>query len=265
VDRQGLYISGLTKQSFTVLDDKAPQEIAFFGDADEPISIGIIFDLSGSMTGEKIGRARTALAHFIQTSSDSDEYSLIGFDSHARLLADRTRDADMLLRKLDSVTPRGSTALYDGLYLGVEKVMQGAHPKKALLLITDGGENDSRYTRSELHEFLEESGVILYSVCVLDRINLAGKAGFRVQNLLKGLSAVTGGRAFFPDSAAEMDEMFERIALELRHQYSIGYRPSNFITDGRWHRVKVKVTTPAAFPHLTVRSKEGYYAFTAAH
>ncbi len=263
-DRAGRCVTGLDKNRFTVFDDKVLQEISFFSDADAPVSVGIIVDVSGSMRGGKIDRAREALSRFIQTSDTSDDYFLIGFNSEAQLLVDRTRDADAVLRQLTRVQPQGQTALYDAVYLGVEKVTGGAHHKRALLLISDGGENDSRHGFGELRSFLAESDVVLYSICVLDQIDLVGKAGGRVQGLLNRLSEATGGRAFYPQSGEEMDETFERIALELRHQYAIGYRPRDFRNDGRWHRVKVKVRPPGGAARLFVRSKEGYYALVRA-
>src|SRR6185295_8335760 len=142
-DTYGRYVSGLGKGAFTVLDEKKPQEITFFSDDDAPVSVGVIFDLSGSMSGDKIKRAREALAKFVQTSHISDEYFLIGFNSSAQLLLDKTRDGNAVLDKLAFVETRGQTALYDAVYLGVEKVQRGAHPKRALLVISDGQDNNS--------------------------------------------------------------------------------------------------------------------------
>ncbi|HKC62064.1 MAG TPA: VWA domain-containing protein, partial [Pyrinomonadaceae bacterium] len=253
-DQQGRLVSGLPKSAFTVFDEKQPQEITFFGDDDAPVSVGIIFDISGSMRGKKMERAREALARFIQTSHPDDEYSLIGFSSRAEVLIERTRDADAVLNKVTQAEPQGNTALYDALYLGIEKLQRGTYPKQVLLLITDGGENDSRYTFKEVRNSLAESGVVLYSIFVLDRAGLPDKTGMRVLDELDELSKLTGGRSFYSQSSEKLDEFFERTALELRHQYSIGYRPRNFIADGRWHRLKVKVTPPVGFMRLIVSS-----------
>lgn len=259
-DAEGRSVSGLDKSAFTVLDDKAPQEISFFSDADAPASVGIVFDVSGSMSGDKIMRAREALARFVETSHDQDEYFLVDFSSRARLLLDRTRDADAVLSKFTYVQPRGDTALYDAAYLGIEKVMGGAHAKRAILLISDGEDNNSRHTFKELRRRLQESGVVVYSIGV--GMNYLPRA--TGAETLKKLASVSGGKAFFPGSAAEMIKAFERIAVELRRRYSVGYRPSNFAADGKWHRVKVKVLPPRGAPRLFVRSREGYYAITSA-
>lgn len=259
-DTYGRYVSGLNKNAFAIFDEKQPQEITFFSDDDAPVSVGVIFDVSGSMSGDKIKRARDALSRFIQTSHNSDEYFLIGFNQRAQLLLDKTRDGNAVLDKLTFVQTRGQTALYDACYLGVEKVQRGLHPKRALLLISDGQDNNSRYTFTELRKLLKESDVTLYGIGILSGSDAGSSMGMEGQGILDELANVSGGKAFFPRSAAEMDDIFEQIALELRHQYSIGYRPPNFVSDGKWHKIKVKVTPPRGLPRLFVRSKEGYYS-----
>lgn len=259
-DNYGRYVTGLNKTAFAVQDDKAPQEITYFSDEDAPASVGVLFDVSGSMNGDKIMRARDALSRFIETSHDRDEYFLIGFNSRAQLLLDKTRDGDAVLNKLTFVETRGQTALYDACYLGVEKVTRGAHEKKAILVISDGQDNNSRYTFNELRRLLKESNVLIYAVGILGGNDPGSSLGMAGQGILDELASVSGGKAFFPNTTAEMNEIFERIALELRHQYSIGYRPPNFTGDGKWHKLKIKVTPPRGMSRLFVRSKEGYFA-----
>jgi len=263
-DTYGRFVSGLNKNALTVLDDKKPQEITFFSDDDSPVSVGVIFDVSGSMSGDKVRRARDALSKFVQTSHNSDEYFLIGFNSRAQLLLDKTRDGNAVLDKMTFVQTRGNTALYDACYLGVEKVQRGAHPKRALLLISDGQDNNSRYTFNELRRLLKESDVVLYGIGILGGGDAGSSLGMEGQGILDELAGVSGGKAFFPRGPAEMDDIFEQIALELRHQYSIGYKPTNFSNDGRWHKVKVKVSPPRGLPRLFVRSKDGYYAIPSS-
>jgi Ca-activated chloride channel homolog len=259
-DLYGRFVSGLNRNAFTIFDDKQPQEITFFSDDDSPVSVGVIFDVSGSMSGDKVRRARDALSHFIQTSHDSDEYFLITFNNRSQLLLDRTRDGNAVLDKLTFVQTKSNTALYDACYLGVERVQRGTHSKRALLLISDGQDNNSRYTFNELRRVLKESDVVLYAVGILSGSDVGSSMGMQGQSILDELAGVSGGKAFYPRSAAEMDDIFEQIALELRHQYSIGYRPPNFVNDGKWHRIKVRVNPPRGLPRLFVRSKEGYYA-----
>src|SRR5258706_9829039 len=235
-DTYGRYVSGLGKGAFTILDEKKPQEITYFSDDDSPVSVGVIFDVSGSMGGDKIKRARDALSKFIQTSHNMDEYFLIAFNSRAQLLLDKTRDGNQVLDKLTFVQTRNNTALYDACYLGVEKVQHGAHPKRALLLISDGQTDNSRYTFNELRRLLKESDVVLYAVGILGGGDAGSALGMEGQGILDELANVSGGKAFFPRSAVEMDDIFEQIALELRHQYSIGYKPTNFVSDGKWQK-----------------------------
>jgi Ca-activated chloride channel family protein len=257
-DIYGRFVSGLGQNAFSIFDDKSQQDITFFSDEDSPVSVGILFDVSGSMSGDKVRRARDALAHFVQTSHDRDEYFLIGFNNRAQLLMDRTRDGNAVLDKLTFVQTKNNTALYDACYLGVERVQRGTHPKRALLLISDGQDNNSRYTFNELRRVLKESDVVLYAVGILGGSDVGSSMGMEGQGVLDDLASVSGGKAFYPRSAAEMDDIFEQIALELRHQYSVGYRPPSF--DGKWHRIKVKVAPPRGLPRLFWRSKEGYFA-----
>ena len=258
-DDQGRYVPGLSKKEFTITDNKAPQEISFFSDADSPVSVGIVFDVSGSMSGNKIERAQAALTGFIETSHQEDEYFLIGFNSQPQLLLNRSRSAEAVIDKLTFVKPQGSTALYDATYLALEHVTRGSHKKRALLIISDGQDNNSRYTFSQLRRALKESDVLIYAVGIEgptpgDVLDVFGKM------LLSELAVSSGGRMFFPANTAALIEALETIALELRHQYSIGYRPSNFVADSKWHRVKVKVSPPRELKRVFVRSREGYYA-----
>lgn len=259
-DNFGRYVSGLNKNAFTIIDNGVEQEITYFSDTDAPVSVGILFDVSGSMSSEKIVKAKNALERFVNTSHPSDEYFLISFNERATLVMDRTRDGEAVLRKFTLIKSGGNTALYDAVYLGVEKVTRGTHQKKAIIIISDGQDNSSRYSFGEVRRMLKETDVIIYSVGILDGRDAGTQDGMQGQAFLDELSAVTGGKAFFPQSNVEMDEIFERIALELRHQYSIGYTPPDFQPNGKWRKVKVKVKPPRGLPRLNVRSREGYYA-----
>ncbi|HEV7700221.1 MAG TPA: VWA domain-containing protein, partial [Pyrinomonadaceae bacterium] len=206
-DQYNRYVSGLAKNAFTITDNGQDQDITFFSDSDAPISVGIIFDISGSMSGEKIGKARKALERFISTSHPSDEYFLIAFNNRAQLLLDRTRDGEAVLRKLTLVQPKNNTALYDAVYLGVERVTRGSHQKRALLIISDGQDNSSRYNFGEVRRLIKESDVTTYAVGILDKGDV-GQLGMQGQAFLDELTSVTGGKAFYPQSDVEMDEIF---------------------------------------------------------
>jgi Ca-activated chloride channel homolog len=259
-DPYGRYVSGLSKNAFTVMDNNKEQEITFFSDSDAPVSIGILFDVSGSMSGDKIAKARKALEHFINTSHPMDEYFLIAFNSRAQLLLDRTRNGEAVLDKLTLVQPKQNTALYDACYLGIERVTRGSHQKKALLIISDGQDNNSRYTFNEVRRLMRESDVTVYAVGILGGSDAGSMLGMQGQAFLDELANVTGGKSFYPQTSVELDEIFERIALELRHQYSVGYTPKDFVPDGKWRRVRVRIKPPRGLPRLTVRGREGYYA-----
>ena len=264
-DLYGRYVSGLTKNAFTIFDNNQEQEITYFSDSDAPVSVGILFDVSGSMSGDKINKARTALKRFIGSSHPSDEYFLIAFNSRAQLVLDRTRSGDAVLEKLTLINPKQNTALYDAVYLGLERVTRGSHQKRALLIISDGQDNASRYNFGEVRRLMKESDVVTYAVGIIDGSDAGSSIGMQGQAFLDELTSVTGGKSFYPSSDIEMDEIFERIALELRHQYSIGYTPTNFQPDGKWRKVKTKVKPPRGLPRLNVRGREGYYATPASN
>ena len=154
-DAKGNYVLGLEKTAFTIQDDGSPQKITAFSDEDTPVSVAVVFDVSGSMSEAKIAQAKQALAGFIQTSHPLDEFFLVSFDSQAHLLLDRSRSGDAVLDKFTYFQTGGNTALYDALYLGLEKVSHGTFPRQAILLITDGEDNDSRYTFKEVHRRLQ--------------------------------------------------------------------------------------------------------------
>jgi Ca-activated chloride channel family protein len=255
-DERGRLISGLSKADFEVFEDQVRQEISHFSSADAPVSVAVIFDLSGSMSEKKLERAREALRRFIQTSHEQDEYALVGFNEQPRLLLDRACDGDALLQRLRGMRAGGHTALYDAVALGLERVSKGFYPKRALVIISDGEDNRSRVTFEQLRKMLRESDAIIYALGIGD-YELPRQTG---DENLKQLAEASGGRAFFPKGAEEMYEAFEQIALELRSQYSVGYAPSNFIANGKWRRIKVRVTVAGDARRWKVRSRAGYYA-----
>jgi Ca-activated chloride channel family protein len=258
-DKQYRQVSGLSKEHFEVFEDKVRQQIDFFSDEDRPASIGVIFDLSGSMKS-KLMRAREALQTFIQTSHNEDDFFLIGFNDRASLLAEFA-DGDAALRKLSYADATGRTALYDAAYLGVEKVKEGRHDRRALLIISDGQDNASRYNYGELKKLLKEADVQIYCIGISEEGMYAGSMmDQQGQVTLEEIARVTGGLAFYPKTFGEMEDAVTRIALVLRHQYSLGYVPVNEQRDGKWRKIKVRVNKPKGMPSLNVRAREGYYA-----
>lgn len=254
-DKQGHFIAGLDKGAFTVFDDKVPQEISHFSNQDAPLSVGVVFDLSGSMSGDKINQSKAALARFIQTSHEQDEYCLIGFNEGAHLLLEGARDGEAMLEKLARAQPHGNTAVYDAVAFSTEQVSRCRYPRRALIVISDGEDNRSRQSFGQLRRRLREADVTIYTIRI--GASLPRSIG---RIILDELATASGGKAFSPKSAEETDEAFEQIALELRRQYSIGFLPSQLVPDGRWHRLQVRVTPPAGYPRVVVRNREGYYA-----
>lgn len=257
MDPYGRFVSGLEKSNFEVYDDKIKQDIAFFNDDDAPITLGVIYDVSGSMEN-RVTRSLHALHRFVETSHVDDEFFLVGFNHKAQLLRDFTSNGESIVNSLTLVSPDGNTALYDAAYLGVQKVQQGRHTKRAILLISDGQDNHSRYTYRELRDLVKEADVQIYAIGIVDlwKDQEWGPYGLSV---LDELTRVTGGKAFFPTSDEELVDVCTQIALELRHQYSVGYYPTADIRDGRYHKLKVKVDPPPGLPRLSIRAKEGYF------
>ena len=255
-DREHRLVSGLGPDDFEVFENKVPQRIEYFRPADAPASVGVVFDVSGSMGGY-LGRARDALSEFVGTSHPDDDFFLIGFNDQARLLAEFS-DGDAVANKLTRMEANGSTALYDAVLLGIEQVRAGRHRRRALLVISDGEDNHSRHTFSQVRRALKEADVQVY--CVGISGNGPGRGGLFGQLALDSLAKVTGGKAFFVVTAAELEDVTARIALELRSQYSIGYTPADPRHDGKWREIKVRVKPLAGRPRLSVRAKSGYYA-----
>jgi Ca-activated chloride channel family protein len=259
-DPYGRFVTGLGKDHFELFDDKVKQQIAHFTDDDAPVSLGIVYDVSGSMK-ERVGRSIRALRRFIETSHADDDFFLIGFNDRAKLVQDFTTSGDSILGHLLFASPHGSTALYDAAYIAVEKVQQGRQSKKALLIISDGQDNNSRYTYKELRNRVKEADVQIYAIGITDPANDT-LAGFG-RSVLEEITRMTGGRAFFPNAynEPELVEICTRIALELRHQYSVGFYPTDIQSEAKWHKVQVKVNPPRGLGRLSLSYRDGYQSF----
>ena len=258
-DPQNRYVTGLDGDHFQIFEDRVEQDIEYFSAEDVPLSLGIVFDVSGSMK-DKLSIARDAAVAFLKTGSPEDEYFLAEFSAKPSIAQDFTTDISRLQNNLIFTEAKGMTALYDAVYLALEKVDEGANPKKALLMITDGEDNRSRYTFGNVREFVKESDVQIYSIGIVNNWNSQLAMGRTGRALIEELSEVTGGRSFFPNSVYELEDITTKIAVELKNQYVIGYLSTNEGKDGKWRKVQVKVNPPRGLPRLTVRAKQGYYA-----
>ena len=260
-DAQNRHISGLGKENFRVWEDKIEQEIQYFSTEDIPLSVGIIFDVSGSMANN-LTTARNAASTFLRMGDRDDEYFLVEFSDSPHLTADFTTDVTKLQNRLLLTNAKGSTSLYDALYLGLVQVTRGSNSRKAVLLITDGQDNHSRYSFSNVKEFAKEHDVQIYAIGLEDEFSAA--TGYIGRGLLEDLANLTGGRAFFPPSIYELENICALIGVDLKNQYVLGYRPLNHSSDGKWRKVQVKINKPGGMPALSVRAKTGYYAPTIA-
>ena len=264
-DPQNRYVTGLSSEHFQIWEDKVEQKIDYFSSEDTAISLGMVFDISGSME-EGLSAARDAAVTFLKRGSPEDEYFLVEFSDRARVAEDFTSDIARLQNHLIFSPAKGRTALLYALYLALAKVKEGRNPRKAVLMITDGEDNHSRYSFSDVKEFAREQDVQLYAIGIVE----GGYVDYRRlrmeslgRSLIEELTGLTGGRAFFPDSLYELEDICARIALELSNQYVLGYASTNAAKDGRWRKIHVKVNPPKGFPRLTVRAKAGYYAPSA--
>jgi Ca-activated chloride channel homolog len=257
-DPMNRLVTGLEKEDFQIYENSAQEQIASFACEDAPVSIGIIFDLSGSMTSKLI-RARESILQFIKTANPQDEFFVIGFNDRPELIEDFTSSVEDIEARLATVRSGHRTALLDAIYYGLVKMKEARHERKALLIVSDGGDNRSRYTEGELRAQVRESDVELYSIGIFDPYAPTPEERSGPQ-LLNDLSEETGGRLFRVDDLSEMSDIAEKISTELRNQYVIGYKPKDLTRDGKWRKVKVKLNPPQGLPPLTVHARTGYYA-----
>ena len=257
-DPMNRLVTGLDKENFQVFEGKDQQEVRHFSSEDAPISLGVIFDMSGSMSS-KIERAREAVMEFFKTANPQDEFFLIAFADKPQEVSDFTQSVDDLQNKLIYTVPRGRTALLDAIYLGISKMREAKYPKKSLLIISDGGDNHSRYTEGEIKSLVKEADVMVYSIGIYDHDFRSEEERLGPQ-LLSDVSELSGGRAFTIDNPNDLADVATKIGIELRNQYVIGYRPKNPGHDGKWHKIKVKLLPPKGLPPLHVYAKTGYYA-----
>ncbi len=251
-------VTGLEKDNFEVFDGGSKQEIRHFSSEDAPISLGVIFDMSGSMSN-KLDRAREAVVEFFRTANPQDEFCMIAFSERPELLSDFTNSVEDIQGKLVYTVAKGRTALLDAIYLGLNKMKSAKYEKKALLIISDGGDNHSRYTENEIKSIVKEADVQIYAIGIFD--NAPGTPEERSGPLtLSEITDVTGGRTFTIENPNELADVATKIGIELRNQYVLGYRPNNPAHDGKWRKVKVKLNPPKGLPPLRVYAKTGYYA-----
>jgi Ca-activated chloride channel homolog len=258
VDPMNRQVTGLDKQNFVLFEGRERQELLHFSSEDAPVSLGAIFDVSGSMAN-KIERAREAVLEFFKTANPQDEFFMIAFADKPEEVTDFTQSVEDIQGRLVYTVPKGRTALLDAIYLGLSKMREAKYGKKALLIISDGGDNHSRYTESEIKNLVKESDVQIYAIGIYDHYFPTEEERLGPQ-LLSDITELTGGRAFSIDNPNDLADVATKIGIELRNQYVLGYRPTNPVHDGKWHKIRVKLTPPKGLPPLRVYAKTGYYA-----
>jgi Ca-activated chloride channel homolog len=259
-DPYGRLVTGLEQENFRIFEDNAEQEIVRFSGEDVPISIGVIFDMSGSMA-DKFEKSRLAAVQFFKTANPQDEFCLVNFNDRAQLASPFTASVEELQDRLLYTTAHGQTALFDGIYLGLSQMKGARNSKKALLIISDGGDNHSRYTEMDVRKYLKEADVQMYAIGIYDLgPEYATPEERSGPGLLSELTELTGGRTFRVAGLNDLPDIASKISMELRNQYVLGYRPSNHARDGKWRKIKVRLRPPHGLPPLEVFARSGYFA-----
>jgi Ca-activated chloride channel homolog len=255
-DARNHAVTGLSREAFRVFEDQTEQTVVQFAKEDAPLSVGIVFDSSGSMTG-KLPKSREAMRQFLQFANPEDEFFLVEFSSRARLTVPFTTNSGDIQNRLLNAQPKGKTALLDAVCLAMESLRHARYSRRALLVLSDGGDNNSRFTETEVRNRIRESDLWIYSMGIYDQPKgVRIKAGDPGQKLLENLAAESGGRHFAVDSLVDLPVVAARISLELRNQYVLGYRPSDSRHDGKYHQVHVTVVHGQ---DMHVSWRPGYY------
>ncbi len=258
------FVTGLEKEHFRVFEDKVEQKVSYFSSEDAPISIGLVFDTSGSM-GSKLQKSRQAVAQLMKTANPEDEFFLVQFNDRPELAVSFTHDTDELQNRLTFIQSKGRTALLDAVYLAINTMKKGSHnPRKALVIISDGGDNSSRYTESEIKNLVREADVQIYAIGIFEPAASRGRTAEELAGptLLTEIAEQTGGRHFPVENLNELPDVAAKIGIELHNQYVLGYEPSNVEKDGKYRHVQVKLVQPKGLPPLRAFWRLGYYAPT---
>lgn len=255
------FVTGLDKDHFRVFEDKKEQSVVQFSSEDAPISIGIVFDSSGSM-GSKLAKSRQAVAQFFRTANPEDEAFLVQFNDRAELTLPFTHDLAEVQNRLNFTQSKGKTALLDATYLAINHMKSARNPRKALLVISDGGDNNSRYTENEIKNLVREADVQIYAIGIYEPIGSRMRTAEELAGpgTLTNIAEQTGGRQYAVENLSELPDIAAKIGIELRNQYILGYTPANLERDGKYRKVQVKLVQPRGLPSLRAHWRLGYYA-----
>ena len=257
----GTPITVLRKEDFRLFEEGVEQEISYFAQDDAALSVGLVFDASGSMKDKK-RKAAEAAAAFLKTANARDEFFLVEFDERPTLSVPFTSDADRLYDRIRGTRPFGRTSLFDAIHLAMAQMRTAQNARKAIVILSDGGDNHSRHTFFQIKNELIESDVQLYAMGIYGPAAMTKLAPEEINgpHLLDDLSGESGGTHFRVDNIADLPEISERLGRELRSQYLLGYSPSNQARDGKYRRVSVHLGTVNQTPPLNVHFRRGYYA-----
>lgn len=255
------FVTGLDKEHFKLEEDKVQQDISHFASEDAALSVGLVFDTSGSM-GSKLQKSRQAAAQFFKTSNPNDEFFLVQFNDRPELSMPFTTNTEDIQTRMTFTQSKGRTALLDAVYLALHEMKKARNPRKALLILSDGGDNSSRYTESEIKNLVREADVQIYAIGIFEPIAGRGRTAEEMAGpgLLSEIAEQTGGRHYPVDNINDLPDIAAKIGIELRNQYVLGYTPTNKERDGKYRRVKVKLIQPRGLPPLRAFWRLGYYA-----
>lgn len=256
----GTSVTNLKRGNFRIFEDGVEQEITHFSTDDAPVSIALLFDTSGSMT-TKIQKSSQAASKFFKTANSEDEFFLIEFNERPKLTVPFTSDSDSIYRRIAHTRPYGRTSLLDAIHLALVEMKNAHNLRKAIVIVSDGGDNHSRFSAHDIKNAMLESDVQLYAMGIFDLADLR-KHPIEEQNgpiLLADLAEQTGGEMFTVDKLDQLESTSEHISRELRNQYLLGYSPSDGTRDGKYRRVVVKLDAPE-MTNLRTYFRHGYYA-----
>ncbi len=254
-------VTGMDKEQFRLFEDKVEQSVSHFSSEEQPVSMGMVFDVSGSM-GSKLHKARQAAAQFFRTANPEDEFFLVQFNDRPELVVTFTTNTDEIQNRLTFTQAKGRTALLDGVYLAMNHMKKARNPRRAILIISDGGDNSSRYTESEIKNVVREADVLIYAIGIFEAIHARGRTAEELSgpSLLNEVAEQTGGRHFPVENLNDLPDIAAKVGVELRSQYVLGYVPINQVRDGKYRRVEVKLVQPKGLPALRAYFRLGYYA-----
>jgi Ca-activated chloride channel homolog len=260
-DHRDRMITGLDRDHFRLYEDKVLQQITHFASEDAPVSIAVLFDCSGSM-GPKLDRARAAVREFMRIANPEDEFALIPFADRAQLVSSFTSHSEDIQSQVMFLQARGRTALLDAIYMAMNEMKHAKHARKAILIISDGGDNASRYSARDIKKRVREADVQIYSIGILEPMvgRLRTREEMSGPALLDEVAHESGGRLFEVDNLNEMPDIASKIGMALRTQYILGYAPAIEKRDGKYHKVQVKVDRPKGVPPLRATFRPGYVA-----